>query len=155
VKIKHKQNTYLSDFDIMETSIFTNKTETPDDFMLSGALGDLFEAWKKIREYVFHVYPQAAEEWNLPGQKYGWSFRIKDKKRAIIYLLPREKYFLVAFVFGEKATKEALECNISSEIKDTIQSARVYAEGRGFRIDVTSETIIDDIKKLIDIKLKY
>jgi hypothetical protein len=139
----------------MEISVFTNKAEIPDDFLLSAALGDLFGTWMNIREYVFGVYPKATEEWNLPGQKYGWSFRIKDKKRAIIYLLPRDKYFLVAFVFGEKATKDALESNIASEIKHTIESAKVYAEGRGFRIEVRNPTSVEDIKKLIDIKLKY
>lgn len=137
----------------MDTSIFTNKSEIPDDFMLSGALGDLFETWMNIREYVFAVYPKATEEWNSPGKNYGWSFRIKDKKRAIIYLLPRDKFFMVAFVFGEKATKDALDSSIASGIKTIIESARVYAEGRGFRIEVRNETIVQDIKKLIDIKV--
>jgi hypothetical protein len=139
----------------MDTSIFTNKAEIPDDSLLSAALGNLFGVWMNLREYVFGVYPKAIEEWNLPGQKYGWSFRIKDKKRAIIYMLPRDKYFLVAFVFGEKATKDALNSNIASEIKTIIESARVYAEGRGFRIEVRETAIIEDIKTLIDIKLKY
>jgi len=137
----------------MDTSIFTNKTEMPDDFMLSVALGNLNETWMKIREYVFHVYPKATEEWNFPGQKYGWNFRIKDKKRAIIYLLPRDKYFLVAFVFGQKATNEALASGINSEIKSIIESARVYAEGRGFRIEVRNDVILQDIRTLIDIKI--
>ncbi len=139
----------------MDTSIFTNKAEIPDDFLLSAALGDLFGVWMNIREYVLGVYPKATEEWNFPGQKYGWNFRIKDKKRAIIYLLPRDKFFLVAFVFGEKATQAALSSDINNEIKTSIESARVYAEGRGFRIEVKSKDIVEDIKKLIDIKLKF
>ena len=139
----------------METSIFNNKAKIPDNTMLSEALGDLYTSWMEIRDYVFKVYPKSTEEWNSPGQKYGWSFRIKDKKRAIIYLLPREKYFLVAFVFGEKATVEALGSDITREIKDIIESARVYAEGRGFRIEVRNREIIEDIKKLIDIKISH
>lgn len=138
----------------MDTSIFANKAEKPDDFMLSAALGGLFGVWVNIREYVLAAYPKATEEWNLPGQKYGWSFRIKDKKRAIIYMLPREGFFLVAFVFGAKSTSEALTSEINGEIKTTIESAKVYAEGRGFRIEVRNEAIAEDIKKLIDIKLK-
>lgn len=137
----------------MDTSIFASKAEKPDDFMLSGALGDMFGVWMNIREYVLVAYPKAIEEWNLPGQKYGWSFRIKDKKRAIIYMLPREKFFLVAFVYSAKATSEALASEINGEIKSIIESAKVYAEGRGFRIEVRNESIIEDIKKLIDIKL--
>ena len=139
----------------MDTSIFMDKARIPDDTMLREALGGLHKVWIEIRDYAYKKYPAAMEEWNFPGQKYGWNFRIKDKKRAIIYLLPRDKYFMVAFVFGEKATKEALESGLNSEIKTTIESARVYAEGRGFRIEVTNETSVEDIKNLIDIKLKY
>jgi hypothetical protein len=139
----------------METSIFTNKTRIPDNLMLIEALADLHPVWMNIRDYVFRMYPNAVEEWNSPGKNYGWSFRIKDKKRSIIYLLPRDKYFLVAFVFGEKATKDALDSKIATGIKTTIESARVYAEGRGFRIEVRNDAIVEDIKKLIDIKLKY
>ena len=137
----------------MDTSIFTDKARIPDHLMLIDALGDLYPVWMEIRDYVFNKYPSATEEWNFPGQKYGWSFRIKDKKRAIIYLLPRDKYFMVAFVFGEKATIEALASGIESEIITIIESARVYAEGRGFRIEVRNSYTIQDVRKLIDIKM--
>jgi hypothetical protein len=137
----------------MEPSIFPDKTKIPDDLMLREALGAVYSAWMEIRDYVFRVYPKSAEEWNSPGQKYGWSFRIKDKKRAIIYLLPRDKYFLVAFVFGANATTEALASGIIKGFKSTIESARVYAEGRGFRIEVRDDAVLKDIKTLIDVKL--
>jgi hypothetical protein len=139
----------------METNIFNNKTETPDNNLLREALGDLYTEWMEIRDYAFKVYPKSMEEWNFPGQKYGWSFRIKDKKRAIIYLLPRDKYFLVAFVFGEKATADALGSYITNDIKAIIESARVYAEGRGFRLEIRSREYIEAIKKLIDIKTSH
>lgn len=137
----------------MDTSIFGEKEIVPDETMLRFALGDSYELWSKIRAYISEVYPLGQEEWNFPGQKYGWSFRIKDKKRAIIYMLPRDRYFLVAFVFGEKAVKAALESRIAGEIREIINSARVYAEGRGFRIEVKDDSVLEDIKRLIDIKL--
>jgi len=139
----------------METSIFTNKAETPDIQMLREIIGDLFDIWMEIRSYVFDAYPKAVEEWNFPGQKYGWSFRIKDKKRAIIYLLPGDGFFTVAFKFGKKATDDALKSDISQDIKDIISSATVYAEGRGFIIEVRNKDIVKHIKKLVDSKLSY
>lgn len=69
-------------------------------------------------------YPNGLEEWNYPGKKYGWSYRIKDKKRAIIYFLPRENYFKVAFVFGQKATDIVLESDISGKIKTDLKMAK-------------------------------
>lgn len=137
----------------MDSSIFMDKTLKPDNAELQKALGIKYYLWMDIRDYVFEKYPKAVEEWNYPGAKYGWSFRIKDKKRAIVYLLPREQSFRVALVFGEKATHQALESSISSSIKREIEAAPVYAEGRGFRIEVANEQILPDVKKLIDIKL--
>ena len=87
------------------------------------------------------------------GKNYGWGFRLKDRKRAILYLTPCDDCFKASLVFGEKATKEALAGDISDGIKKIIESARVYAEGRGFRVEVTGPEIVADIKKLILIKL--
>ena len=138
----------------METSIFMDKAKVPNSTELQQVLGKKYDLWIQIRNYVFEKYPKATEEWNLPGAKYGWSFRIKDKKRAIIYLLPRVNTFIFALVFGEKATQSALNSSISDVIKKEIESAPVYAEGRGFRMEA-DENMLKDIKLLIDIKLDH
>jgi hypothetical protein len=138
---------------IMEISIFRDKTQKPDDAQLQKALGIKYYLWMDLRDYVFEKYPKAIEEWNYPGAKYGWSFRIKDKKRAIVYLLPREQSFKIALVYGERAAQQALTSTISDHIKKEINEAHVYAEGRGFRIDITDEKFLPDIKILIDIKI--
>ncbi|MDX2443351.1 MAG: DUF3788 domain-containing protein [Bacteroidales bacterium] len=137
----------------MDISIFTDKARIPINDDLSEPLGETFSYWMSLREYVYQKYPTATEGWNYPGKKYGWSFRIKDKKRAIIYFLPREKYFMVAFVFGGKATEQILSSDISEEIRTGLKNAKVYAEGRGIRIDVKDDTNVPDIKKLVEIKL--
>ena len=46
-----------------------------------------------------------------------------------------------------------MSSSISTEIKMALNSAKAYAEGRGIRIDVKDEAIINDIKELINIKL--
>ncbi|MBL7111305.1 MAG: DUF3788 domain-containing protein [Bacteroidales bacterium] len=134
-------------------SVFTDKEKIPNEEDLQSKLGPLYSLWIEFRNYVYEKYPGAKEEWNYPGKKYGWSFRIKDKKRAIIYLLPRDGFFKVAFVFGQKATDQVLASPIPGEIKQELMDARVYAEGRGIRIDIKDESKNEDIKRLVDIKL--
>lgn len=136
-----------------DISIFTDKAIVPKNEYLVANLGTTYSIWMQIREYVYQQYPNGVEDWNFPGKKYGWSFRIKDKKRAILYFLPRNNYFMVAFVFGQKAIDQILETNISETIKNDLLTAKKYAEGRGVRIDVKDETSIPDIQKLIEIKL--
>jgi len=139
----------------MDKSLFTDKKSVPTDTDLVEPLGELYDLWQSLKLYVHLKYPAAVDEWNYPGDKYGWSFRIKDKKRAILYLLPRENYFKVAFVFGQKATDTIMSSQVSKAIKAELEAARAYAEGRGISIEVKNEEIINDIKQLVDIKLAH
>ena len=136
-----------------DISIFSDKAIKPTDKDLIERLGSTYNLWIQIHDFVMEKYPGGLAEWNYPGKKYGWSYRIKDKKRAIIYFLPRDKYFKVAFVFGQKATDVVSESDISREIKSELEQATKYAEGRGIRIDIENDLIIGDIKKLVEIKL--
>ena len=78
---------------------------------------------------------------------------MKSNKRNIIYFLPREGYFKVAFVFGQKATDKVMESKVNDKIKAELGEAKVYAEGRGIRIDVNNNQILNDIKRTIRIKV--
>lgn len=71
---------------------------------------------------------------------------MKDKKRAIIYFLPRDGFFKAAFVFGRKAPDKILSENISEDIKNDLKNARVYMEGRGIQIEIKDNTPISDAK---------
>jgi hypothetical protein len=44
---------------------------------------------------------------------------------------------------------------ILEDIKNDLKNARVYMEGRGVQIEVNDHTSVPDIKKLVEIKLKY
>jgi hypothetical protein len=137
----------------MDQSIFNDKTKVPTNADLETALGKTYGLWHLIKDYLFSVFPSATDEWSSPGEKYGWSYRIRFRKRTILYMLPRDGFFKVAFVFGEKASEKILSSRIKPEIIKELQEARVYAEGRGIRISVKDSTLINDIKDLIDIKL--
>lgn len=139
----------------MTASIFSDKLNKPDNKALENVLGKTFAVWNEIKDYIYIKYPSASEEWAYPGKSFGWNFRVRDKKRVLVYFMPCDKFFKVSFVFGQKAADEALAGSISKDIKDLISSAKVYAEGRGFRIDVKNKKIVKDIKKLVDIKLKH
>jgi uncharacterized protein DUF3788 len=71
-----------------------------------------------------------------------------------MYFLPRDGYFEVAFVFGQKATDMVVDSNVDQEIKNNLLNARKYAEGRGVKVVVKNETVYNDIKKLINIKME-
>jgi hypothetical protein len=138
----------------MALSIFENKSLIPAESAVAKKLGSTYPIWEGIKKFVFEKYEGAAEEWKFTGKNYGWGFRLKDKKRVIIYMTPQKGYFIVALIFGDKAYKEILKSGISEDIKQTLGKARVYVEGRGIRIEVHNNEPVRDIKQLIEIKLK-
>ena len=134
-------------------SFFADKAKQPTETELKKALNKNFDAWITLAEFTKKLYPKATEEWKFSGEKYGWNFRINDKKRTLVYLLPRDGFFKAAFVFGQKATDVILESNVSHNIKEELKAAKVYAEGRGIRIEVKNKKILNDLKKLVTIKI--
>jgi hypothetical protein len=134
-----------------DQSIFADKNKQPREQDLSIALGKAHNHWKSIKEQVLERIPGVKEEWNFSRR--GWNCRLKGKKRVIIYLMPLAAGFKASFVFGVKATEEAMKADISDATKQIINEAKVYAEGRGFRIEVKNFKIASDVKKLVAIKL--
>ena len=84
-------------------SAFMNKRAMPTEIELKEKLGSTYIIWNELKIYLNDNLKNPSEEWNYPGKKYGWSFRMKSKKRNIIYFLPKDRFFKVAFVFGQRA----------------------------------------------------
>ena len=137
----------------MDTSVFMDLAKTPGAADLEISIGSTYPIWMEIRNFVFDKYSAAIEEWHVAVKKYGWSFRIKDKKRAIIYLSPRKGFFKVAMVFGQKASNQIFNSEINEFIKCELMNSKVYVEGRVLSIDVLDLLYLNDIKKLVEIKL--
>ncbi|MGE5425338.1 MAG: DUF3788 domain-containing protein [Syntrophothermus sp.] len=137
----------------MALSVFEKKASIPGEEDILKALGTSYSLWKELTEFVLENGPDITKEWNFSGKNFGWSMRLQNPKKVIIYLTPCRDHFLASFVFGPAATEEAMRSSVSDKIKEIIDSAKVYAEGRGFRIPVTDVMVLEDLKKLVLIKL--
>ncbi|MHC4478202.1 MAG: DUF3788 domain-containing protein [Planctomycetota bacterium] len=137
----------------MALSILDDKSKKPDDNILTEVLGRTKRLWDDLNNHVAQEYEPAIQEWSFGGDKYGWSVRLKRKKRTILYLIPCQRYFLCAFVFGGKATEAARRSALPSNVMKTINEAPVYGEGRGFRLEVKKKQDVITMKKLAAIKM--
>ncbi len=139
----------------LDNIVFNDKSNCPNEADIMLTLGNVFDLWSSIKDYAKSKNEIYFEEWKYPGKNFGWSLRIKDKRRVIIYLTPKNNSFTVAFVFGEKAFNHIMQSDISHSIKESLSSAKVYAEGRGIRIDIKKSEDGIDIFKLIDFKAMF
>lgn len=135
-------------------SIFIDPDLKPSLKEAKSALGNTFRLWEELIAFTKEQYPPVVEEWKFAGKKFGWSLRLSDKKRVLVYLLPRDKFFKVALVFGQRAAEKVLSSPVDEAFKLELQNAKAYAEGRGVRIDVKDISTLKDIKLLIAIKIE-
>jgi hypothetical protein len=134
-------------------SVFGDKAHPPTPADLDSALGASARHWKRIVAGISKAHGAIDEVWNFTSAKFGWSLRVKQKERVLLYLIPQSGEFLAGVVLGEKAVKAARESSIPQPIRDLIDAAPVYAEGRGIRFPVTSAREADAAVTLVSLKL--
>ncbi len=129
---------------------FDDKTQPPDDKALTKSLGAAKKIWDEFIRHVAAEYAPVEESW---GFYKSWSLRLKHKKRTIVYLLPRDGHFQCAFVYGGKATEAARKAKLPKAVLKAIDEAPVYAEGRGFRLEVRTGKDLAAMKTLAAVKM--
>jgi len=137
----------------MALSILDDKARKPKDRDLADVLGRTKVSWDGLIDHVARECGGITQEWKHSGKNYGWSLRLKLKKRTILYMIPCERHFLVAFVYGKRAVEVARQSNLPQSVIDTINEARTYVEGTGFRLEIREKKDLDSIKKLVAIKM--
>lgn len=138
----------------MVLSVFEDKALKPSRVDVAAVLGSSKALWDDIVDYIEKEYGQYTEEWKHYGKASGWTLLLKLKKRTVLYLFPQNGYFIVQFVYGEKAIEKALGSDLPEAIVASIKAAQFYVEGLSFRVEVRCSSDVKWIAKLIDVKLR-
>jgi hypothetical protein len=137
----------------MALSAFNDKQKMPEAEELAKVLGQAHTLWNELKERISTEHAPIIEEWTYSGKNYGWSLRLKQKKRAVVYLTPCEGYFRIGLAFGKKAVQAAQQSDLPAPVLKLIDEAPKYPEGRGVRMEVRSEEDIRIVEKLAAIKM--
>jgi hypothetical protein len=132
---------------------FIGKAEKPSAKEVAAALGASAKVWEQLVGWLAKEHGVSEEEWKSISPKYGWSLRLKLKKRTIVHLSPGKGSFRVAFVLGDRAVRAALQSDLPKNVVKLIEEAPRYAEGTGVRLEVKDGNNIAAIRKLAEVKL--
>jgi hypothetical protein len=64
-------------------------------------LGKAAALWQALRRDPHRDHGLLEEQWSFSGAKFGWSLRLRDAKRAVVYCTPCKGHFLACMVLGE------------------------------------------------------
>jgi hypothetical protein len=137
----------------MALSAFDDRSAAPQPAALSATLGRSAALWDAARQRLAADFAGLSEEWGFAGKAFGWSLRLKQKKRAIVYLTPCEKHFLASFALGEKACRAARDAALAPQILAAIDTAPRYTEGRGLRIPVRTRAQLEQVLRVAHVKM--
>lgn len=138
----------------MIENAFIGKLTQPTPKELAGKLGQAKDLWNDIVRDVTSECGITEKEWNCYSPKAGWSLRLKQKKRNIVYLSPCDGSFRVAFILGEKAMRVAKNTPFAAKLAKLIAEAVHYPEGSAIRFEVTSAEDVGFVKQLAKIKIE-
>ena len=137
----------------MALSAFEDPSQPPSADELRFALGPSAALWNALLQHVQSACTPLSELWNHSGAKFGWSLRLKQEDRVILYLTPQRGAFLVGLVLGERAAQSAEAGSLPPLALAALTAAPKYAEGRGIRLSVTSQATLEAVQALIPFKL--
>jgi hypothetical protein len=137
----------------MALSAFDDKTHIPEPAELAAKLGRSARYWDALIADFEQTYAPLARDWSFSGAKYGWSLRLKQKKRAVVYLAPGEGQFLASFALGEKAVAALQGADLPAKVVEIVDTVPRYAEGRGVRIPVRTKADLQAVKTIAAAKM--
>jgi len=138
----------------MLPNAFIGKLDAPTDDDLSAQLGRSAKTlWDQLLAGLATQHNLVVQEWNSYSPKAGWSLRLKQNKRNILYLSPCPGGFRASFALGDKAVQAARRSRLPPRVVQLIGAAKRYAEGTAVRIDVDGPADIAIVMTLAAIKL--
>jgi len=137
----------------MAEGVFNDRTSEPTPADLARELGRSWAAWQALMSWLSERFLPLTEEWRYAGAEWGWSLRVKRKKRTIIYLLPCRKYFRVTLILGEKAVQRSQQSGLPQPVLEEIRDAKKYPEGRVVRFEIRLKKELPAILQLVEAKM--
>jgi hypothetical protein len=137
----------------MQPNAFAGRAKRPDEKSLAFALGASQGLWKRLVADL-HRDLKLEAEWHTSSVKLGWSLRLQCKRRNIVYLGPRDGWFLAAFALSDKALAAARKSSLPPDVLKKIAESKRYPEGTAVRIEVKKAEDLEVIKMLTRIKLE-
>jgi len=132
---------------------FAGRSEPPSQAEVALALGNSQNLWLELVSTLKQEF-QLTEEWGSSSVKAGWSLRLQNKKRNIVYLAPWKGSFLASFALGDKAIAAAKKSKLPARVLRLIGEAKRYAEGTAVRVEVQKPADVAAVKILAKIKLE-
>ncbi|HHV30621.1 MAG TPA: DUF3788 domain-containing protein [Clostridium sp.] len=141
----------------MQWSELFNIDHQPSYEDIKGFIGEREPLWSELLSYIelrYQVQPKMS--YSKCSAQPGWNVKYQKSSKSLCTLYPMEGYFIALVVIGAKEQDEvelALE-TLTPYIQDLYRKTPFSCGGRWLMIQVKDESVLNDVKNLIAIRVK-
>ena len=116
---------------------------------------DKVNIFNKVVDNITSLYDME-QIWNNGGKKwiYEYKFRKSGKTLCAFYFKENMLGFMIIFGKDERIKVEEIRNELSSNILETYDNAQTFHDGKWVMFNITDNSIIEDLIKLLFIKRK-
>jgi hypothetical protein len=123
---------------------FLDETKKPDEESIRAVLGNTYTYYDKVVGLA-SSYLQA---W-IFSKRSGWTLKISDRKKALLYLIPLDNSFKISLTIREKEREAFLHDDELRIIHEKISASKKYPEGYAMQFDIGSRSEFEPVDLLI------
>lgn len=132
----------------------SDKDKYPSDDLIFSIIGERRQVWEKTLNYLQQNYPGSTSEWRYYNDGKQWLFKGNYKKKTIFWASILSDTFRITFYLGGKAESLVTCSTLSENLKKEFLGKELKGPFRAVTINVEGTSDLDDILKLIDLKIR-
>ena len=135
----------------MAIGALVDKRHRPTMEEISSSIGPKNELWEDIERFIGERY-RTKRDLAFYGKNYGWAVRFRKAGKALLSMYPGNGSFTVQIVLSETTSRKASGLKLGKNVKNVLDRAHPFPEGRWLFIRMGSRRDVADVKKLLLLK---
>lgn len=148
------QNKYEEE---LRMDIIHDRDTVPDMQMMTEAIADpARQRWQALTAHIETAYKARPQmTYSVCSGKPGWNLKYKKSGKALCTLYPEPESFTALVVLGMKDMNkfELMSPAFTDAVKSLYDDSQLFNNTKWLMISVTNDTLLDDVKKLIHLKI--
>jgi hypothetical protein len=137
----------------MATIVLKDPTVHPTDEIVFSFIGEKKVLWEMLHQKLNDEHKDISADWRYYNDGKSWLYRGLKKDKIIFWVGVFQDYFNVTFYLSKKAEELIANSELPVKMKQDFEDTKDQ-KFRAIQVAVSNEADIDNILKLVKIKLK-
>lgn len=138
----------------IDNILFSDKEIYPSDDLIFNIIGQKKSLWVTLMKHMSDTCIDSKGEWNYYNDGKRWLYKHIWKKKTVFWLTIIENTFMVTFWFPDRAEPLIDSSELSNDLKEGFKVSKKYGSTRSLSIVVNDTADIDNVLKLVAIRVK-